>query len=97
MNFLLRLLICSFVGFALQVLLFFVALASRSFRMNLYAGIYLWWVEFGGSLDRSSGSGGHAFQGGAILGFLLGVLVYSLLIGLAGAVICTFKKKQLSH
>jgi len=81
----------SLVGFALQVLLFvFAILAPLSLR-KLWANLYFPWTEFGEILDSSSGAGGHAFQGGVILGFLLGVLVYSLLIGV---VICYFYERH---
>ena len=73
----------SLIGFALQVLLFvFAMLAPLSLR-KLWANLYFPWTELGKILDSSSGAGGHAFQGGIILTFLLGVLVYSLLIGAA--------------
>jgi hypothetical protein len=94
MNFYLRLLICSFVGFALQILLRIAVVSDRALRKRVLGAIYSSWLEFGEALDRSS-SGGHAMQGGAIFGLILGVLFYSLLIGLAGAVIWNFKKLSL--
>jgi hypothetical protein len=68
-------------GFMLQVLLLVSSnLAEKSTRFLLFSP-YSPWLSLGGILDRNSGAGGHAFQGGAVLGFLAGVLVYSLLIG----------------
>ena len=71
----------SLVGFALQVLLFVVAILAPLSLRRFWANLYFPWTKLGEILDSSSGAGGHAFQGGVILGFLLGVLVYSLLIG----------------
>lgn len=81
----------SLVGFAVQALLFvFAFFVGLSFR-KAWANLYWVWIDLGGILDRSSGAGGHAFQGGAILGLLLSILVYSLLIG---AVICYFYQRH---
>jgi hypothetical protein len=69
-------------GFILQLLLLvFSSYVEQPTRLLLLTP-YLPWLSFGGILDRNSGAGGHAFQGGAILGFLAGFLVYSLLIGI---------------
>lgn len=69
-------------GFILQFLLlvfsFYVEKSTRLLLLNPY----LPWLNLGEILDRNSGAGGHAFAGGAILGVLVGVLVYSLLIGI---------------
>ena len=81
----------SLIGFAIQALLFVLVILLPLPVRKLWANLYFPWTELGGILDRSSGAGGHAFQGGVILAFLLGVLVYSLLIG---AAICYFYERK---
>ena len=81
----------SLVGFALQALLFVIAMFAGLSIRKAWANLYWVWIELGGLFDRSSGSGGHAFAGGAILGFFLGVSVYSLLISV---VICYFRARR---
>lgn len=71
----------SLVGFALQALLFVFAIFAPLWLRRFWANLYFPWTKLGEILDSSSGAGGQAFQGAVILGFLLGVLVYSLLIG----------------
>ncbi|HEY8559279.1 MAG TPA: hypothetical protein VIL74_02665 [Pyrinomonadaceae bacterium] len=69
-------------GLALQVLLLVLCgYVEKSTRL-LLAAPYAPWLGLGGILDRNSGAGGHAFAGGALLGLLAGVLVYSLLVGI---------------
>ena len=79
----------SLVVFAFQILVhIFGAILGAGVGFWHFLGyVYLPWVKLGGILDNSSGSSGHAFQGGGILGYLLGILIYSLLLG---AVICYF-------
>jgi hypothetical protein len=82
----------SLVGFALQIVIhIFAGVAGISVRKPLLGTLYWPWIKLGGALDSSSGAGGHAFQGGVILGYLTGVFVYSLLIG---AAICYFKQAR---
>lgn len=75
----------SLVGFAPQILIHvFGAILGAGVRFWHFLGyVYLPWVKLGGLLDNSSGTGGHAFQGGGILGYLLGILIYSLFFGVA--------------
>jgi hypothetical protein len=69
-------------GLMPQILLLILSqYVEQSTRFLLFSP-YSPWLSLGGILDRNSGAGGHAFQGGAILGFLVGVLVYSLPIGI---------------
>jgi hypothetical protein len=77
------------VGLALQILVhvFGAVLGAGVGFWHFLGNVYLPWVMLGGILDTFSGTGGHAFQGGGILGYLLGILIYSLLLG---AVICYF-------
>jgi high-affinity Fe2+/Pb2+ permease len=45
-------------------------------------GIYAPAISLGDSLWPSSGPAGHAMAGGAILSWLIAIVVYSLLIGI---------------
>lgn len=80
------------VGLVLQIILFVLAFSVGGASRKAWASCYWIWIELGGILDNSSGSGGHAFQGGAILGFLLGVIIYSLFFG---AIVYYFYKSYL--
>ncbi len=73
----------SLVGFALQILIhIFGAILGAGVGFWHFLGyVYLPWVKLGGLLDNSSGAGEHAFQGGGMLGYLLGILIYSLFFG----------------
>ena len=83
MNFRLALLFSAAV-LAFQIILHVIAFkGSDLLALAVMKFIYMPWISLGVLLDRSSGPGGHAFSGGAILGWLAGVLVYSLLIGAA--------------
>lgn len=80
-------LICFVSQIAFNILTIFLGV-----RINRLVGDLYWpFVKLGLVLDRSSGSGGHAMQGGGILGYMIGILVYSLLIG---AAICLFKQRS---
>lgn len=68
-------------GFLLQILYFMLIRHAEQSTKMLLLSHYSPWLALGGMLDRNSGAGGHAFAGGAIVGLLAGVLVYSLLIG----------------
>lgn len=76
-----RIILFSFVGFLLQVILHIFAMSSFAFRKHVLANLYLPWAWLGETLDHNSGAGGHAMQGRVILAYLIGVLVYSLLLG----------------
>jgi len=77
-----RVILFSAAGVILQILLHVLAFTgSDSLAAAVIRFVYGPWIRLGDFLDRASGSGGHAFSGGAILGWLVGVLVYSLLIG----------------
>jgi hypothetical protein len=76
-----HILLFSPAGFLLQVFLFICCPYAENPNRDWLLSPYAPWLHLGEILDRNSGSGGHAFQGGAILGILLGVLFYSLLIG----------------
>lgn len=76
-----RIILFSLVGFLLQVILHIFAIISFAFRKHVLANLYLPWARLGETLDHNSGAGGHAFQGGIIPGYLLGILFYSFLLG----------------
>ena len=82
-------------GFLLQFLLFALSRYVDKSTRHLLLSPYSPWLELGEILDRNSGGGGHAFAGGAILGVLAGVLVYSLLLGAILGYI--YKKKFHPH
>jgi hypothetical protein len=66
-------------GFLLQITwLFGSALFGQAVR-DFAATIYLPWALLG-EYVAPSGPGGHAMPGGAIMGLLAGVIVYSLLL-----------------
>ena len=79
-----RIILYSLAGFALQLILNVLAFywGLKNWLLMTLVYIYSPWTSIGETLDRSSGSGGHAMQGGWILGYLVGILVYSLLIGI---------------
>lgn len=79
----------SLVGFALQVVINVLGTFLGEWSNRLLGDVYWPFVRLGLILDASSEGGGHALQGGGILGYLLGVFVYSVLIG---AAICYFKR-----
>ncbi|HUR97285.1 MAG TPA: hypothetical protein VMZ26_04375 [Pyrinomonadaceae bacterium] len=65
-------------GIGLQILFLFLAAMTGLGKVSTAA--YWPWILLGNSTGPS-GASGHAMPGGAILGFLLGMFVYSLLIG----------------
>jgi len=79
----------SLICFILQVAINILAVFLGVWINRLLGDLYWPFVRIGLILDGSSGSSGHAMQGGGILGYLIGILVYSLLIGVA---ICFFKE-----
>lgn len=68
----------SAVGLGLQIL--FIAIGALTGLTQLARALYWPWIVAVGSLARSDAAG-HAMAGGGILGFLVGVVVYSLVIG----------------
>ena len=79
----------SLIGFALQVLIhILVVIWGGAYLGECLFTLYLPWLKLGVFLfDPFLEGGGHALSLGGILGYLLGVLVYSLLLG---AAICYF-------
>jgi hypothetical protein len=72
----------SLIGLALQIVIFVVGAFAGQLLRNVLSKLYWPWLIMGNSI-APSGSAGHALPGGAMLGFGLGVVAYSLLIGLA--------------
>jgi hypothetical protein len=66
-------------GFGLQILLL-ILFAMMDLKIS--ETVYWPWLLLG-EWVAPSGPGGHAMPGGAILGFLVGMFVYSLVIGAA--------------
>ena len=81
-----RLLKFGFVGFTLQVVMFILG----AFVSLPLPYLYLPWVKLG-DFVFPPGPGLDALPEGAILGFFVGVSVYSLLIGVA---ICYFRQRS---
>ena len=69
-------------GFGLQV--GFLILFAVMGLGKIVETVYWHWLLLGNWVFPS-GAGGHAMPGGAILGFLFGMFIYSLLIGAAFA------------
>jgi hypothetical protein len=68
--------LCALVGFSLQIVLHLVG--PREILRLLYEP----WFGFGEAIFPS-GAGGHALPGGAMLGWIAAILLYSLIIGTA--------------
>jgi len=75
-----RLLKYSLAGFLLQVVWFFASGFLGQAVRDFNETVYLPWASLG-EYAAPSGPGGHAMPGGAILGILVGVILYSLSLG----------------
>lgn len=77
-----RLLKFSLIGFLLQVGAFLIGqFTPQTYRDSVFFFYKPWFIL--GEYLFPSGAGGHAFPGGAMLGWLVSVVVYSVLIGTA--------------
>lgn len=74
----------SLVGFALQILIHvLVVIWGGSYLGEFLFTVYLPWLKLGVFLfDPLFEGGGHALSLGGILGYLLGILINSLFIGI---------------
>ena len=70
-----------FFGFPIQIAGLFVSGFLGEAVRDLYGNLYQPWALFG-EFVMPSGPGGHALPVGALLGILLGMIVYSIMIGL---------------
>ena len=66
---------------ALGVQVGLIILSMQFYYVGIFLIIYWPWMWLGEQLFGPSGAGGHAMAGDAILGGLLGILAYSILVG----------------
>ncbi|MEP7075713.1 MAG: hypothetical protein ABI878_07870 [Acidobacteriota bacterium] len=83
----------SLIGLAVQILLIVLSTLIDIEYRKIFFGVYKPWLSVG-EFFFPSGSGGHALPGGAILGWLLGVIVYSLVIGLVAYVATNARSRK---
>jgi hypothetical protein len=78
-----------FLGLQIAVDAVFI-LMPLELRKTFFETLYNTWLNIGEAISPS-GPGGHAMAGGAILGFLIGMIVYSLVPAL---IVCFFKSRS---
>jgi hypothetical protein len=78
------------VGFGLEILL--IVLFAMMGLGKVTEAIYWPWL-LAGNWASPSGAAGHAMPGGAMLGFLIGMIVYALILG----AVLRFARRHLSN
>jgi hypothetical protein len=78
-----------FLGVQVAIDIFFLIMPLE-IRKPFFERFYNIWLYLGETVFPS-GPGGHAMAGGAILGFFIGVFVYSLVPAL---IVCFFKSRN---